>query len=261
VSQHSFKSFSAALFEKSFYLAFANIFIFFKSPLKVLFCYVFEIGNYPQRFFVRTPLGLQGVEIFSHSDLITLVECFGKLDYIAPRDISVVVDFGSNIGISALYFLTRNKDIKVYLFEPVPKNILRLKENLKGFENRYILNECAVGIERGQFDFACDETGRYGGLIKGGALHFSQSDQNIISVNVIPANQILEEILCEHEFLDILKIDVEGYENQILSHLSLGIISCVDRIYAETTDYLRLQGFAAKRYGGLTRYFRKKIMR
>ncbi len=46
----------------------------------------------------------------------------------APRDISVVVDFGSNIGISALYFLTRNQDIKVYLFEPVPQNILRLKK-------------------------------------------------------------------------------------------------------------------------------------
>ena len=258
MSQHSFKSFSAALFEKSFYLAFANIFIFFKSPLKVLFCYVFEIGNYPQRFFIRTPLGLQGVEIFSHSDLITLVECFGKLDYIAPRDISVVVDFGSNIGISALYFLTRNKDIKVYLFEPVPQNILRLKGNLKGFESRYILRECAVGLDRGQFNFSCDETGRYGGLIKGGTSHFSQSDQKIISVKVIPANQILEEILCEHEFLDILKIDVEGYENKILNHLSLENISHIGRIYAETTDFFKLQEFTAKRYGGLTRYFRKK---
>jgi len=74
----------------------------------------------------------------------------------------------------------------------------------------------------------------------------------------MPANQVLEEILCEHDFLDILKIDVEGYENKILSHLSLGIISCVGRIYAETTDYPKLKGFAAKRYGGLTRYFRKK---
>ena len=258
MSQHSIKTFSAALFEKSFYLAFANIFIFFKNPIKVLFCYVFETGNYPQRFFVRTPLGLQGVETFSHADLITLVECFGKLDYIAPRDISVVVDFGSNVGISALYFLTRNQDIKVYLFEPVPQNISRLKKNLKGFENRYILRECAVGIERGQFDFACEETGRYGGLTKGGAPHFFQSDQKIISVKVISANQVLEEILCEHEFLDILKIDVEGYEIKILNHLSSENISCVDRIYAETTESPNLQGFVAKRYGGLTRYFRKK---
>ena len=85
--------------------------------------------------------------------------------------------------------------------------------------------------------------------------------KKIISVKVIPANQILEEILCEHEFLDILKIDVEGYENKILSHLSLGNISHIGRIYAETTDFFKLQEFTAKRYGGLTRYFRKKIMR
>ncbi len=40
--------------------------------------------------------------------MITLVECFGKLDYLADEDISCVVDFGSNIGVSAGYFLTRN---------------------------------------------------------------------------------------------------------------------------------------------------------
>ena len=135
MSQHSIKSFSAALFEKSFYLAFVNIFIYFKNPLTVLIRYVFEAGNYPRQFFIRTPLGLQGATAFSHHDLITLIECFGKLDYRASTDISVVVDFGSNIGISALYFLTRNPSMQVYLFEPVPSNIERLRENLKGYEN------------------------------------------------------------------------------------------------------------------------------
>ena len=176
MSQHSIKSFSAALFKKPFYLAFINIFILFKRPLDVLVRYVLEVGDYPKRFLIRTPLGLQSVTAFSHPDLITLIECFGKLDYRAPKNTSVVVDFGSNIGISALYFLTRNPDAKVYLFEPVPRNIERLKENLKGFENRYELKECAVGVEEGQLDFACDETGRHGGLIEGGAPYFAEWD-------------------------------------------------------------------------------------
>ena len=47
------------------------------------------------------------------------------------------------------------------------------------------------------------EENLYGGLVKGGAPHFSQSDQKVILVKVIPANQVLEEILCEHDFLDI----------------------------------------------------------
>jgi len=44
-------------------------------------------------------------------------EIFCRLDYLAKTDIKVVVDIGSNIGISALYFLSRNKQAKCYLFE------------------------------------------------------------------------------------------------------------------------------------------------
>jgi len=257
VSQHSIKSFSAALFKKPFYLALINIFIFFKSPLEVLIRYVFEVGNYPKQFFVRTPLGLQCATAFSHHDLITLIECFGKLDYRAPKNISVVVDFGSNIGISALYFLTRNSSIKVYLFEPVPRNIERLRDNLKGFENRYELKECAVGMEEGQLDFACDDTGRYGGLIKEGAPYFSEwAPQKIIPVKVVAVNQVLDQVLSRHESVDILKIDVEGYETKILSHLKTDVLSRIGRIYVETEDDQKVLGFSSESISGLTRYYR-----
>ncbi len=257
MSQHSFKSFSVALFKKSFYIAFFNIFIYFKSPLKILITYVFEVGNYPKSISVRTPLGLQCMTAFSHHDLITIIECFGKLDYKAPKRFSVVIDFGSNIGISALYFLTRNEGVKVYLFEPVPRNIERLKQNLKGFEERYELRECAVGIEDGSLDFACDDTGRYGGLIKGGAIHFSQWDsKNIMTVNVVLANKVLDEILTQQKCADIVKIDVEGYENKILNSITRENLSRIDRIYAETTDGQEILGFSSESYGGLTRYYR-----
>ena len=257
MSKHSFKSFSAALFEKSFYIAFVNIFICFKRPLKILIAYVFEVGSYPENIFVRTPLGLQCMTAFSHHDLITIIECFGKLDYEAPQSLSVVVDFGSNIGVSALYFLTRNKGVKVYLFEPVPRNIERLKQNLKGFEERYELRECAVGIEDGSLDFACDDTGRYGGLIKGGPIQFSQWDsKNIMTVNVVLANKVLDEILTQQKCADVVKIDVEGYENKILNSITRENLSRIDRIYAETTDGQEILGFSRESYGGLTRYYR-----
>ena len=257
VSQHSIKSFSAALLHKSFYLAFINIFIYFKSPLKVLFRYVFEVGSYPQKFFIRTPLGLQSTLTFSHHDLITLIECFGKLDYRASKDISVAVDFGSNIGISALYFLTRNSNVQVYLFEPVPRNIERLRENLKGYENRYILNECAIGVDEGEFDFSCEDTGRYGGLVKEGIENISgQSSNRLITVKVLLANHVLSEVLEKYQCIDIVKIDVEGYENKILSSLKKEILSRVDRIYAETKDDQKILGFSSESYGGLTRYYR-----
>jgi FkbM family methyltransferase len=254
---HSFRNFSEALFEKSFYLAFVNIFLCFKRPLKVLIRYVFEIGNYPHQFFIRTPVGLQSATAYSHHDLITLVECFGKLDYKVSQNISVVVDFGSNIGISALYFLTRNTSVQVYLFEPVPRNIERLRENLKGYENRYKLTECAIGINKGELGFACEDSGRYGALIEKDVGNFTGSSSgSVITVKVLLANHVLSEISEKYKTIDVVKIDVEGYENKILSSLKKEILSCVGRIYAETDNDQKILGFSSERYGGLTRYYR-----
>ena len=216
-----------------------------------------EVGKYPKKFYIRTPLGIQSATAYSHPDLITLIECFGKLDYRVSKDISVVVDFGSNIGISALYFLTRNPIVQVYLFEPVPRNVERLRENLKGYEKRYKLIECAIGVDEGEFDFSCENTGRYGELTKEGAARFSGLSSNrVITVKVLLANHVLGEVLEKHQTIDIVKIDVEGYENKILSSLKKETLSRVGRIYAETEDDQEILGFSSERYGGLTRYYR-----
>ncbi|MFH1899993.1 MAG: hypothetical protein ABIJ83_01840 [Patescibacteria group bacterium] len=62
---------------------------------------------------------------------------------------------------SALYFLTRNNFCKCYLFEPDPDNVVKLNGNLKNFEGRYTLKECAVANETGIKQFGKDPIGRY----------------------------------------------------------------------------------------------------
>ena len=257
MSQHSIKSFSSALFKRPFYVAFFNIFRFFEGPLEVLIRYLFETGSYPTEFFVKTPLGLQKVSVFSHDDLITFVECFGKLDYAAPENVSLVVDFGSNIGISALYFLTRNPNVRVYLFEPIPKNVERLKKNLNGFEARYEVKEWAIGIKEGRANFAAEKTGRYGGLIKGGPSYLSKYPPEMrIEVEVKSANKVLNEILSRHGSVDILKIDVEGFEVEILSQLEMDVLDRISRIYTEMSFAQKVPGFLSERYGDIIRYYR-----
>jgi hypothetical protein len=76
----------------------------------------------------------------------------------------VPVDIGSNIAISALYFLTRNRTSRCYLYAPVHRNVERLRVNLTGFEGRYELTRAAVGPTTGSADFTVEETGRYGGI-------------------------------------------------------------------------------------------------
>jgi len=235
-----------AFFNKPFYIALINIFKYFDRPAEVLNRYVLGKGAYPDKRLVATPLGKHEVSLYSFHDMITLVECFGKLDYQAENDISCVVDFGSNIGVSAGYFLTRNNNNKVYLFEPLPENISRLKKNLEKFEGRYELSEVAVGLENGTADFGFEKTGRYGGL---------QSDlPKTIQVKVRQAEEVISEILEKEGHIDILKIDVEGLETAIIESLSSDSLKKIDRIYAETIYPGNLPGFKKEQYGEVVRF-------
>ena len=72
----------------------------------------------------------------------------------------------------------------------------------------------------------------------------------------MPANYSLGEILKNHQYIDIVKIDVEGYENKILSHLRTDILLRIGRIYAETEDDNEIPYFFKERYDGIVRYYR-----
>ena len=77
-----------------------------------------------------------------------------------------------------------------------------------------------------------------------------------MTVNVVSANKVLDEILTQQKCADIVKIDVEGYENKILDSIKRENLSRIDRIYAETKDDQEILGFSSESYGGLTRYYR-----
>ena len=182
---------------------------------------------YPATYQVKTPIGTIPASVHSFDDVRTLVECFGKIDY--PADISAkfIVDVGSNIGLSALYFLTRNSTVHVHLFEPLPANIDRLKENLKGFEERHTLHAVAAGTEAGTAEFGWEPTGRYGGL---GLTDLSGT----IQVEVVNLNDTLGEIISGSGDIDVLKLDVEGMERALLDALTPELLTRIKAVHAET---------------------------
>ena len=107
-------------------------------------------GAYPYRCEVRTPAGIVAPTLFSQHDMITLNEVFCREDYRVGSEAQVVVDLGSNIGVSALYFLTRSPASRVWLYEPLPENIERLRGNLEAFEGRWRVEQVAVADRRGR---------------------------------------------------------------------------------------------------------------
>src|SRR6185503_1145252 len=126
--------------------------------------YALALGSYPHTFSLRTPTGTANARAYSFHDVLTINEIFCRWDYrIDPSD-RVVVDFGSNIGISALYFLTHAPESFVYCFEPLPLNCERLKRTLKNYADRYYLSATAVAPYEGKANFSYEATGRYGSI-------------------------------------------------------------------------------------------------
>lgn len=142
-----------------------------------------------------------------------------------PHD-GVVVDFGSNIGISALYFLTRAPSSRAFLFEAVPRNVKRLRQNLSGLEDRYTITEAAVYTESGRVSFGVEDTGIYGGIS-------SDSNQRI-EVDAVEVNTAIQNVLGTCGRIDLLKVDVEGLEEELVSAVRPELVSFVDVIALET---------------------------
>jgi FkbM family methyltransferase len=155
---------------------------------------------------------------------VTVVEVFCRLDYAAPPDVGVVVDLGSNIGISALYFLTRNPHCRCRLFEPVARNVERLRENLAGFEGRYELTEAAVWDRAGTVTFGVEPSGRYGGI----GVPAAES----IEVPCLEINDVLER----EPSIDVLKVDTEGAEVATVAAIRPDLQARIRLIYLETMD-------------------------
>lgn len=195
------------------------------SPLDFFKRYLRNAGDYPAQFRIRTPIGIVTPTAFFPDDVLTINEIFFRGDYGDDRKARVVVDFGSNIGISALYFLSRNPDCSIYCFEPVAQNIARLKGNLAGFERRYVLREVAVATADGDVEFGCEPTGRYGGIGSHGL--------ETIVVPGVDSNRALAEILKRHDRIDLLKIDIEQLEYEITARITDAIARRIGRIVIE----------------------------
>ena len=84
---------------------------------------------------MRTLSGVIRPTLHSRHDMFTVKEMFCR-GIIRPARPGSVVDIGSNIGLSALFFLTRTSGCHGSLYEPVPRNVERLRANLGGYAER-----------------------------------------------------------------------------------------------------------------------------
>ncbi len=242
-----------AVFQRQHYVALRNMRRVYPAFWGNLWRYLSGRGEYPRKVEVRVPFGVVRPVLHTRHDLLTVNEIFCRKDYPADATDEVVLDVGSNIGISALYFLTRNETSRCYLFEPDKRNVEKLKHNLAGFEPRYRLREEAVSDIGGILQFGIESTGRYGGI--------GVETGERIEVECRAINDVLREILAEEDAIDILKIDTEGVEIKTVEAIEKSLARRIRKIYLEAEPGGRLHPdvFDQRQYGSVCQLTNKAL--
>jgi FkbM family methyltransferase len=129
------------------------------------------------------------------------------LDSDAPK----IVDCGSNIGMSILFFKNLYPRAKIVAFEPNPLTFPTLRENVErnGLTD-VTLNQKALSDRPGKIEFFVKAN-------EPGALNvgmFADSGATAIEVDAVQLSSYIDS------HFDLLKIDIEGAEELVLSDLS-----------------------------------------
>lgn len=212
IGRRRLRAFRRKLLDGSNYRAIPRFRHVHEHPFRVLIEDAFSLGQYPRTMTIKTPTGPVDVQLFSSADLSTLNLIFCRQDYYLPENTRVVVDIGSNIGLSSLYWLTRNRESYVYAHEPAPVSYERLMNNLRPFGGRLTARNEAVSNFRGTASLGMEPSGVNSSL--------ELKSTNSVNCQVIHINEVLESALQRTGQIDIIKIDSEGHEARTLAAIA-----------------------------------------
>lgn len=179
----------------------------YEEPAEALRRYLMNGGTYPWAPRLRTPLGTVAPQLTSYHDLLTVNEVFCRRDYGDAEDTRLVVDIGANVGLAALFFLTRNRACRVHCFEPDPANLVRLRATLAPYGDRVVVIPRAVTAEPSS-TVCFQPAGRYGRIAADGV--------EVASVGLDDALASVPGVI------DLVKIDTEGTEDVLVAALMRG---------------------------------------
>jgi FkbM family methyltransferase len=251
IGRRNLKELKQLLLERSAYAAIPRMFGVHRRPLRVIFEEAFSFSSYPWNVVLRTPIGDARVCLHSAADLSTANLVFCRQDYYMPAGAKVVVDVGSNIGLSSLYWLTRDTQSYVHCFEPAPVTFLRLMENLLPYQGRFSALPVAVSDFDGMASFGISPCG------VDSSLDLPQHRAvEFVSVRVVHINDVLEGAMRQHGRIDVLKLDSEGHEFRSLLAISPEFwkrivcvnVGCHDNAKAIPAGFERSMVGSAERY-------------
>jgi FkbM family methyltransferase len=139
------------------------------------------------------------------------------------RPSPLIIDVGSNIGLSIIYFRELAPRSRIIAFEPDPSLFRLLEENIRAMNYDGIeLHQSAAWIENTELNFYSE------GSLAGSTEIDLKGGGKTINVKA----ERLHDFIPPNERVDFLKIDIEGAESAVLFDLA-GKLENVDNLFIE----------------------------
>jgi FkbM family methyltransferase len=136
------------------------------------------------------------------------------LHFLDEKDI--FVDVGANVGFYSI-ILAKSKNVNSIAFEPIPSTYFKLEKNIKinSLSNNVFTKNIAVGSSIGKLKMSSD-------LDTVNHVRLTESDSN---ADIIVEVCDLDTIFSSGEFPSLVKIDVEGFETEVIGGMKNFLLS------------------------------------
>lgn len=163
------------------------------------------------------------------SDFLNFIQIFVRAEYSLCFSYipETIVDLGSYIGLSAIYFCNRFPNSKIICVEPSPDNYDLLKINTRSYNNIHTIKS-GIWSHRAKLRIAKQVGGDWGNILE------ESENDDVDAIQAISIADIVDEF--NLKAIDFLKIDIEGSEAQVFSHNTESWFGSVKTVACETHD-------------------------
>ena len=150
-----------------------------------------------------------------------------------PDTAKTIIDLGANIGLSALFFIKKFPDARIVAVEPDAVNFLIMEKNLETFSKSVSFLQAAIWPTDGEVTLVTEDD-NHASLGAWGVRTEASNGNPALSVKAVSIPTIMKQY--GMDFVDILKVDIEGAEYELFEKNYEDWIDKVGLIIIETHD-------------------------
>ena len=184
------------------------------------------------------------------SDIPTFHDIFVDMGYEINLNFNpeTIIDAGANIGLAAIFYANKYPTSKIISIEPEQSNYDLLKENTQNYENIIALNNALSNVSNQDLAIVDNGYGSWGFMTEPLADSLKGKASSIKSITV---NEIMSEY--GWETIDIVKIDIEGYEKELFEKNSENWLPNVRCLIIELHDRMK-EGCSKSFFSAISKY-------